>query len=413
MKLRSASLRWRVTLAFGLLGVVLSGVFAWATTYITEHYENVLVDGMLTGFAGDIEARHARQPDQPLALPQTHTLRGYLRKAGEPETVPAEFAGLFPGIHEVELGPDYDVRVGVFDFGGDRLYLAFNLADVEPLETYLERILGAIVVICTAISAWLGWLLAGRTIAPVRRLAEAVDALPAHAHETRLAGLVAADELGRLASAIDGYQRRLIETEARERAFFADASHELRTPLTVVCCSAELLLDDSQLMDRSRARLDRLYRGVLNLADLLEVLLGLARGKSGSVERVETEAWLTDVLGELRRDNEISIGIATDAAHIEVRPREAGLVIRSLVRQLGRSEPSVRIRAGVAPGVLTLDATTGTNSGESDRHEQSGSGDNRLGATLAGRLAAQMGWIIDDSRLLEGHVRITMTGASA
>ena len=412
MKLRSASLRWRVTLAFGLLGAVLSGLFAWATTFITEHYENVLVDGMLTGFAEDIDARREGQPGHLLALPQTHTLQGYLRKADGSGTVPEAYLRLPPGFTEIELGDDSDIHLGVFDLGGDRLYLAINEADVEPLETDLERILGAIVLFGTTIAGWLGWLLAGRTIAPVRRLAEAVEALPAHAQETRLARLVAADELGRLAAAIDGYQQRLVETEARERAFFADASHELRTPLSVVCGSTELLLDDSQLTERAQARLQRLHRGVLNLADLLEVLLGLARGKSGPVERIDTEAWLTEILAELHRDNEITVHVAADASQIDVRPREAGLVLRSIVRRLGRSEPSVRIAVRVSAGSLSLEASS-ADAAATDRIEHAGSGDRRLGATLAGRLATQMGWTIDESRLHEGRIAIAMSDPAA
>lgn len=411
MRLRPASLRWRVTLAFGMLGAVLSGLFAGATTFITEHYEHVLVDGMLAGFAGDIDTRHAHEAAQPLALPRTHALQGYLRKADGSGDVPAEYASLPPGMHEPELGEERDVRVGVFDLGGDRLYLAINLDDVEPLETDLELILAAIVVFGTLIAAWLGWLFAGRTIAPVRRLAEAVEALPAHAEETRLAELVAADELGRLAAAIDGYQQRLMQTEARERAFFADASHELRTPLAVVRGSAELLLDDSELRDQSRARLERLDRGVLNLADLLEVLLGLARGRQGAVETVDTGRWLADVLVDLKRDNELSFDIAAAARRIDVRPREAGLVIRSILRRLGRSGPSARIRVEVGSGTLRLHAQP-LQAAKPDRGPPAESGDSGLGVTLAGRLAAQMGWTIDESLLHQGRVSITMPAAA-
>lgn len=407
MRIRPASLRWRVTLAFGVLGAVLSGLFAGATTFITEHYENVLVDGMLGGFADDIDARRERQSMHPLTLPQSHTLQGYLRKADGSGEVPAEFAGLPVGTHEPELGEDRDVRVGVYDLGGDRLFLAINLDDVEPLETDLDLILTAIVVFGTLIAAWLGWLFAGRTIAPVRRLAEAVEALPARPQQTRLADLVAADELGRLAAAIDGYQGRLMQTEARERAFFADASHELRTPMAVVRGSTELLLDDSQLSEQSRIRLERLDRGVLNLADLLEVLLGLARGRTSPVESVDAAAWLDEVLFDLKRDCDVVVDIAEGATRVPLRSREAGLVIRSIVRRLGRSGSSARIHVRVATGVLTL-VSLSLDPAASSPAQQADSGDSGLGATLAGRLAAQMGWTIDEGRLGEGRITITL-----
>ncbi|MGB4859498.1 MAG: HAMP domain-containing sensor histidine kinase, partial [Dokdonella sp.] len=338
MNKRPASLRWRVTLAFGLLGAVMSGLFAAATTFITEHYEEVLLDGMLSSVAADIGARHAQRTGKPVVLPQSHTLAGFLRHADGSGSVPEEYTSLPLGMHEVDLDDQRELRVGVFELDGDRLYLAVNLVDVESLETGLELILAAIVVIGTLIAAWLGWLFAGRTIAPVRRLAEAVEALPTRAQRTELGQREANDELGRLAVAIDSYQRRLVHADERERTFFADASHELRTPLAVVRGTAELLLDDGQLADQPRARIERLDRGVQTLADLLEVLLGLARGTTSPVELVDAAAWLDTTFADTPVIHRLEIRVASDAAgRLELRSREASLVVRGIVRRLERS----------------------------------------------------------------------------
>ena len=407
MSSRSASLRWRVTLAFGALGALLSLLFAWATIFITEHYENVLVDGMLGGFAVDIAARNVGQPLDQRSLPQTHTLQGYLRLADGSGDVPPELASLPLGTHEPELGEEFDVRVGVFDLGNQRLYLAINLDDVEPLESDLERILGAIVVFGTLLAAWFGWLFAGRTIAPVSRLAQAVDALPSHAEETRLTRLVGRDELGRLAAAIDSYQARLVQAEARERAFFADASHELRTPLAVVRGTVELLLDDERLADVSRTRLERLDRGMSNLADLLEVLLDLARARIGRLDSVDCGDWLRGVLRELDHDMAVDIEVAQGAERIAVQPREGGLVVRGIARQLNRSGSSARIAIRVDQGELVFTSAV-AQSGILEPHGKRNSGDSGLGASLMGRLASQMGWVIDETRLSEGQVRISL-----
>ena len=158
MKRPATSLRRRVGLAHGLLGALLSVMFAGATIFITEHYEQVLLDGILHDLAADLRSRHEAQPQQALSLPHTHMLSGYLSDADGKGNVPTMLAGLEPGIHEAELGEELSLRVGVFDLDRERLYLAINLDDVEKLETGLDEILAVIVIAGTLIAGWLGWL---------------------------------------------------------------------------------------------------------------------------------------------------------------------------------------------------------------------------------------------------------------
>ena len=407
MKLKSVSLRWRMTLAFGLLGAVLSGLFAGATTFITGYYEEALLDGMLSSFAADVAARHTHRIDHPLVLPESRTLQGYLRLADGSGHVPEAYVSLPLGIHEIDRDDDLDVRVGIFQLGKDRLFLAIDLDDVEPLETDLDIILAAIVVFGTVIAAWLGWLFSGRTIAPVRRLADAVAALPTQAQPTQLALQSANDEVGRLAKAIDGYQDRLVQAEKRERAFFADASHELRTPLAVVRGGAELLLDDSQVGGYSRAQLERVDRGVQTLSDLLEVLLGLARRTNNPAESVDVHTWLDHVLVGLQSPERIGFEIAPGHERLTLRPREAALVVRGILRRLDRSRVNETIQIHVDANALTVSSVS-PQAGPSEPARSQENGDTGLGATLVGRLAAQMGWVIDESSLSAGRIVIRL-----
>lgn len=407
MKRSATSLRRRVGLAYGLLGAVLSVMFAGATIFITEHYEQVLLDGILRDLAADLRSRHADLPQQVLSLPHTHMLSGYLRDADGKGNVPARLAGLAPGMQEVDLGEELSLRVGVFDLDRERLYLAINLADIEKLETGLNQILAFIVIAGTLIAGWLGWLFADRTIAPVRRLAEAVDALPDHAEVTQLALLTANDELGHLAAAIDAYQARLVEADVRERAFFADASHELRTPLAVVLGTTELLLDDDQPDAILHGRLLRLDRGAQTLADLLEVLLGLARGTVGTLERVDTESWLKQILGDIVEPGGSHLHIEAGAETLQLQRREAALVIRDIVRRLLRSASANGLEITVGSGHIMFSRSAKASS-ESAPGANHASGDRGLGATLSGRLATRMLWMVDESRLGSGEVGIRL-----
>lgn len=412
MNVKPASLRWRVTLAFGVLGCLLSLLFASATTFITEHFEAIMAEGMIDGLSQELRERHAANPDRELALPHSRLLQGYLQHADGRSNVPAELSALPPGIQEFELESDKDaeVHVGVFDLDGDRLFLVIDMHEVEQLELYLERVLAGIVVAGTAISAWLGWLLAGRTIAPVRQLAEAVEALPPHAKRTRLAADMASDELGRLATAIDGYQERLIQTEERERKFFADASHELRTPLSVVRGATELLLDDGKIDNTSRERLRRLDRGVLTLTDLLEVMLRQARGLTSPMQTVDTETWLRETLADLDSGGDVNFEIGQ--ATLCVKPREAGLVVRGLIRRLGRSEQTRELDVSVRANTITLRHALDSTRTSSGNHDDLAN-DTRLGATLTGRLAAEMNWSINEDQVESGRITIMLPASGA
>ena len=129
----------------------------------------------------------------------------------------------------------------------------------------------------TLLAGWLGWLFSGLALQPLRRLAEGVDALPVQPQASALAAGTSNDELGRLASAIDAYQARLLAADTREQAFFADASHELRTPLTVIQGVTDVLLEDPPGPPAQAARLQRLERGVRDMRHLLEAMLSAAR----------------------------------------------------------------------------------------------------------------------------------------
>ncbi len=78
-----------------------------------------------------------------------------------------------------------------------------------------------------------GWLLAGRMLAPLTRIADAAR-LAAHgslSHRIRLTG--PSDEFRELADVFDTMLARLESQVGEQQRFAANASHELRTPLAV------------------------------------------------------------------------------------------------------------------------------------------------------------------------------------
>lgn len=407
------SLRRRVALAYTVLGLVLSLLFAVATMFITEDYEHILVDEILRGQADDYALRLAANP--ATVLPQTHRLSGYLLHADGSGNIPAEFAALDPGTHESDDPAREGIHIGVFDTDQGRLYFVIDLSDIERLERHLAWFLVGVVVLGTGVAGWLGWLLAGGTVAPVRRLAEAVDALPTQPHASDLAGTVSDDELGRLAASIDRYQVRLVEADAQQRRFFADASHELRTPIAVVRGAAELLLDETTLPAATRRVLQRLDRGVREVTDLLDVVLDLARRREPVIETVAADSLLQEAAASLQEAGahpQLHIEIEASGAW-RVPRRESLLVLRGVLRQLLPPDSHGRLLLRGEGDLLEMSYVAADGS-EPPAREAPQRSDNGLAVTLLGRLADALDWRFEDPTfaMAARRVRIRLPGAS-
>ena len=120
-----------------------------------------------------------------------------------------------------------------------------------------------------------GWLLAGRMLAPLTRIADAAR-LAAHgslSHRVRLTG--PSDEFRELADVFDTMLERLESQVGEQQRFAANASHELRTPLAI----SQAILDVAgQDPDYPRDELVARLRTVNTRAiDLTEALLLLSR----------------------------------------------------------------------------------------------------------------------------------------
>lgn len=394
MKVSTMSLRRRVTLAYTSLGLILSFSFAVAAVFITEDYEHILVDEILRGQADDYALRLAANP--ATVLPQSHRLSGYLRRPNGQGSVPLELVNLAPGIHETESYGVEGIHIGVFDTDQGRLYFVIDLSDIERLERHLELFLIGVIVVGTALAGWLGWLLATRTIAPVRRLAEAVDALSTRPQASALADTVGDDELGRLATSIDRYQTRLLDADTLERRFFADASHELRTPIAVVRGAAELLLDESALPERTRRVLQRMDRGVRELTDLLDVLLQLGRRRELEFEVVDTKEFLVEVVDSLQDAAGSSLDVRIEAkGEWRVARRESLLVLRGVLRHLLISDDNGMLTMRVEGDVLEMSFSTSNSAAVAPIGLAAQRSDGGLAVTLVGRMAEALGWKID------------------
>ncbi len=379
---RPLSLRQRFTLLATLLGLLLGALAAVTLLAVAERYEYVVANEILQGQAEDYGLRLANH--LPSQLPRTQRLSGY--RLDDP-TLPRDYARFPPGVREVP-GSEA-VHVGVFDTAAGRLIFVIDLGDIEATERLLHLLVAAMLLSATALAGWLGWWLSGVALKPVRALAEGVGALPVQPQPTRLADAVSDDDLGRLARAIDGYQARLVDADAHEQAFLADASHELRTPLAVIQGVAEVLLDDDSASPAQRARHARLERGVGDLRRLLEAMLAAARRKPLLLDTV-------DAAQLLREAADMALaGMPGRAADIEASgelrtaPHEAVLLVAGLARKLLQSRSDATLQLALAPDRIVLRMSPQAGDGDPATASRADTG---TGSALLDRLAARLGW---------------------
>ncbi|MGO9898737.1 MAG: sensor histidine kinase [Solirubrobacteraceae bacterium] len=174
---------------------------------------------------------------------------------------------------------------------------------------------GVALAVMAAVSAALGWTVAGRVLRPVRTITVATRQISDANLDRRLQLSGPRDELRELADTIDALLERLQRSFDAQRRFVANASHELRTPLTTMRTTLDVVVGKPGGASRELRALDADLREDLDQVDrLLDSFLILARAQSGGLPDPAAVRLEQIVEGALRTHRE-----ASAARGIEVR----------------------------------------------------------------------------------------------
>jgi signal transduction histidine kinase len=151
--------------------------------------------------------------------------------------------------------------------------------------------------VMSVLSLWLGWVVAGRALRPLRTITNLAREVSASSLHRRLALAGPEDELKQLGNTFDDLLARLERAFEAQRRFVTNASHELRTPLTLERTLLEVALADPDADTRSlRRTCERVLAAGEQQERLLEALLTLSRSQRGVEERQPID--LAGVTGE-------------------------------------------------------------------------------------------------------------------
>jgi signal transduction histidine kinase len=160
----------------------------------------------------------------------------------------------------------------------------------QVIQQALHRLLVEYIVallVMTLLSSVIGWLLAGRALAPLRSITAAARRVSSENLGERIALRGPADELKELADTFDGMLARLDAAFASQRHFVASASHELRTPLAIMRTEVDVALADPDARVEDLRSMGEALRDMVDRCErLIAGLLLLARS-GGAAKRAE------------------------------------------------------------------------------------------------------------------------------
>ncbi|GJG88331.1 hypothetical protein tb265_35120 [Gemmatimonadetes bacterium T265] len=144
----------------------------------------------------------------------------------------------------------------------------------------------AVIPLVLLASGGVGWWLAGRSVRPLERVIDEMEAITdgRSLHRRLAAGEQApedGDELARLTTTLNAMIGRLESSFGALRRFTADASHELKTPLTVLRATVERAMTAPPQSAEQLVALEEALQEVTRMAALVDSLLTLARFDEG------------------------------------------------------------------------------------------------------------------------------------
>lgn len=293
---RYYSLKRRLTAGLSIYAILLTlGVLA-NDFVVNESAEHLAWEALLNAELEHFLNRKAQEPDYP--WPETETLQLFalnpLTDADNP------LMALSQGVHDEILHDDREKVILLRDVDNQRFVVALDISDLEGREARLRLIIFAsafflvILLICTA--AW-G---AGRLVRPLSQLADQLAKLdPEKSHQRVTLADNATTEIALITQSVNRYIEKNAAFIEREQSFVQVSSHELRTPIAIIAGAAELALNEDNVPDVVRRRLQRILVTTNDTNELVSMLLALAKDPERlihSCEPIDLSLLIPDVV---------------------------------------------------------------------------------------------------------------------
>ncbi|HWC97346.1 MAG TPA: ATP-binding protein [Candidatus Sulfopaludibacter sp.] len=167
------------------------------------------------------------------------------------------------------------------------------------LRNYTWRVFIGIIPSGLIIGSFLGWILAGRVMTPVREVAHAAQRISGSNLSLRIPTRQADDELDYLILTFNRMIERLEASFQQMKQFSTDVSHELRTPITAIRGQLEVALFTAKTTDQYREAIFNALQDIDRLSQIVRALLLLSQAESGQLVLQKSRLNLCEVVQDL------------------------------------------------------------------------------------------------------------------
>jgi signal transduction histidine kinase len=166
-----------------------------------------------------------------------------------------------------------DWKTRTIAVGSSTLVLGYDWGNIADELRERAITLLALSLCVVAAAAFGAWILVGRTLSPIGRLAQQATTSSAETLHLQLTAPSPDAEIVELVTTLNGLLARLGETAAAKGRFYAAASHELRTPLQALSGHLEVALSRPRPADAYRTTLEEAHTQTRRLTVLVRDLL--------------------------------------------------------------------------------------------------------------------------------------------
>ncbi|MDD5285514.1 MAG: ATP-binding protein [Desulfuromonadaceae bacterium] len=241
-----------------------------------------------------------------------------------------------------------------------QIAVAHNADSIRETLKTLALIILLILPIAVAISLAIGYLIAGRVLAPISAITRKAEMIGAENLSERLPVGEAGDEFGRLATVFNQTFARIEDSFERLRRFTADASHELRTPLAAIRSIGETALHPRHECAECREAIGSMLEEADRLTRLVDSLLILSRADGGScrlnresTDLCELASNVTEWLNVLAEEKLQTLSlVAASPVYVNVDPETMRQALINLLDNAIKYTPlngEIRVVVGTTP----------------------------------------------------------------
>jgi len=305
---------------------------------------------------------------------------------------------------------------------GGAVQVARDYGETERVLSALRLWLSLIVIVASAVSAFVGWLIARRSTRPLVQLTNAAEEVATTGRLDVLVPPAGKDEPGRLARAFATMLAALGQSREQQQQLVQDAGHELRTPLTSLRTNVETLQRYPDLPSATREMiLADLQSETRELGSLVDELVQLATDTwdDEAEEQVSIDQIVERVADRTRRRTGRVVNVDAQSFEMIGRPRELTRAIGNLVDNAAKfsdapTSVEVTVRLGSVqvrdhgPGVLAVDQPHVFDRfyRSADARSKPGSG---LGLAIVDQIARNHGGSVRVENAVDGGAVFTLT----